>query len=360
MTDPWARPTDRGDVASPDGVVEIELDGPDLDGRDADVTGHDDTTDDTPWDEQSPRPVRHKMIAAAVIAGVVAAAIVAAVVVTNDESTDSTAPEASADVSTITTPETLPPLTAATVPPVATAPIISGAPHLPLENPTYPTAPLPSDLLGRFTLDAETVAENVANRVSIEVISEDDGEPLLIVLEHDPIGGRYRIEWDDGPVEQMIVDTDGALYRAERGQGWDFVADAEQAERTAEQLSALLRSPVRAETLATGVAHADTAVVLDSGAVVRRYTMTVAAFRIPEWTTGQNGPPAPDGGHVFEAYVDEQGRLAVVQGSVVVDGIRRLIMYRFDHNADVTIPRPAVDVVESSRTAIGRRLTEGP
>jgi hypothetical protein len=93
---------------------------------------------------------------------------------------------------------------------------------------------------------------------------------------------------------------------------------------------------------------ADTAVVLDTGAVARRYEVTIQSFRIPEWTSGEDGSPTPGASHVFEAYVDQAGRLARVQGSVVVDGIRGLIEYRFDHNAEVAIELPEHEQVEGA------------
>jgi hypothetical protein len=97
-------------------------------------------------------------------------------------------------------------------------------------------------------------------------------------------------------------------------------------------------------------------VTLESGVIARRYRVVMPAVAIPEWTSSDEQPATPGASHVLEAYVDADGRLALVQGTVVVDGSRQLMVYRFDHDAEVSIDLPDID---SSAVEPGRRITEG-
>lgn len=338
MSDPWSRPDDGAGPRPPtDGVVEVELDGPET------------PTGQVGPDDGDHPPNWRQLVAVASVAGAALGLVVGAIVLTGDDDESTPDADEQVDVVDVTTPDTLPPVvTDPTVPPLATTPVIADAPHLPLERTSYPDATLPSQSVERFTLDEETLAANTANSVSIEVTSEDGLGPIRISMEHDPTTGRYLVSYDErGPVQRLLVAPDeGLVYampRARNDGRWAVTGPPDIADATAEELDVLLRSPVRPEILAVETANADGAVVLESGEIAQRYTMTIQSFRIPEWTAGVDGPVFPGGGHVFEAYVDERGRLAAVEGSVVVDGVRRLIAYRFDHDADVSIELPTPD-----------------
>lgn len=351
MSDPWSRPTDDGEAPPPDHVLEIELDGP---------GGAVDRSPDAPPADQ---PNWRKVVAVSSIAGLALGAIVAAVIVSSgddDSDDDSSRPGAdeSAYETAITTPETLPPVVVDTT---DVAPVISGRPDLPLELPPYEDALIPTDRLGDFVLDAELIGAQPADRVEIEVTNEDGLGATTAVIEYDADEDRYLATFDQrGPVQRLLIDVSSdTLYvmNGARSSGqwevpeWDVLAD----DGAAEIYRNLLLSPIRPGTLSSAAISAGMGVILESGVTARRFRVAMPAVAIPEWTSGSE-QATPGASHVLEAYVDEDGRLAVVQGTVVVDGNRQLIVYRFDHDADVTIDLPHVD---SAAAVPGRRITEG-
>lgn len=348
MSDPWSRPTDEKAVPPPDDVIEIELDGP--------------SGAETPSATAPPtyQPNWRKIVAVSSVAGVALGLIAAAIIVTDDDSgEDPPRPGGEeSEESAITTPDTLPPVVVDTT---VASPVISGRPDLPLELPTYQDAAMPADILDNFVLDADLIAASPADRVEIQTTTEDGLGPTSAVIEYDAANDRYLATFDQrGPTQRLLIDAaDETLYFMERARDsgeWQVIAGDNAAESAAEIYRSLLLSPIRPDTLASAATSAETGVILDSGVVARRYRVALPSVAIPEWTAGDDNRAPPGASHVFEAYVDESGRLAVVQGTVVVDGNRQMIVYRFDHNADVTVDLPEI---ESAAAEVGRRITEG-
>lgn len=341
MSDPWSRPNADGATPPPEDVIEIELDGP--------------GGSPAPLPDAPNEPNWRKVVALSSVAGVALGLVVAAIIVTSgDDASDDELARPGIDESAITTPLTLPPVVVDTTEPT---PVISGRPDLPLELPTYQDAEMPADGLDGFVLDPDLIAAQTADRVEVEVTTEDGLGATTAVIEYDATNDRYLATIDQrGPVQRLLIDaaTDTVYFmdRARDGGRWDVLTDETAAETTAETYRTLLLSPIRPDTLASAAASAETGVVLDSGVVARRYRVALPAVAIPEWTAGTGDPAPPGASHVFEAYVDENGRLVVVQGSVVVDGNRQLIVYRFDHDAEVTIDLPDTDSAPSTDSTV--------
>lgn len=330
MTSPWSRPAD-GDNEPPQGVVEIELDGPGIAVSQTAPrrSGHGPAPDQPNW---------RKVIAISSVVGVALGLVVAAVVLTDDgDDPDRDEPVDPAD---ITTPDTLPQVAFETIAPDTTVPSAVS----PLQLATFPDANMPADILDNFVLDPEALPAVPPPRVRIDTTSDDALGAMSITAEFDAATDRYLVTFDEGgPVVRMLVDVEsGTIYfndTVRDGGPWRVYVGPESARASARFYESVMLTPVRADTVPSAAITAETGVVLDNGTIARRYIVTLPAVAIPELTSG-NEPPAPGVDHVFEAFVDEQGRLALVQGTVVVDGIRRLVEIRPDHQAEVSIGIP--------------------
>jgi hypothetical protein len=373
VTDPWSRPAGHRPV------VEIELSGGD-------------PVPARPGDAVTADPPRRNGRIVLLLGGAAIAAIVGVAVSAGGGDVETTeAPSTSFDAALITTPPVLDTLPAATLP--ATRPGAPGRgtePGVDAPDMTFPT---------EATFDPTTVTVPAFDELPDSAASELDGYDLLtaaagnatggtsmrttvrlfgiqvdglfgnearVVITNDPGAGRdaLRIERDVGEEAEIVTDrTTGTVYRTDTGidgrweqfDGGEFV-DGTGATTVDALFDALVEGPITADSLATAtsIAADDGLVRLDGGAIARRWHVVIPIdglrpygqlllAGVSERTVTAGTAPSEI---AFDAYVTDQGRLALVAGRFESDGVVYALEQYFDRRpANVIIDLPDADAL---------------
>ena len=330
--DDWARPDPDRPVE--EARIEVPLAGEDADAAPGtDVDGR-------------PAPNWRKITGISALAGIALGLVVATVMLT--AGSDDDPPETTLDPDELADAITVPP----TLDPVD--PIGPDGSDVP--DGGRGVAPLPTiadvdaDALAAYDLDAAlpTLDENAARRAHTRYVAGADGFVLDVVVVHDSLNDRYRIELDyggDDRGEQVVVlDARGewsyvgvdSVVGGDGDPDWLGVPNEQIVRDTgAVDVATLARSillgPVRSDTNPSVIAAAGLASL--DGTPVREFTVEVEAGAVPAWapyvfSPSAEVPPPPAGDLLrFTVHVDGDARLRRVAGASAYGNTEQSIVH---------------------------------